>query len=183
MKKLLGILVLSFLLYNPSSFAVMKGAGEVKLSDRSLENFLYYIRCDWPGKKQEKCKPALFVVSSDGDWSYFHYCAYNECWFNERKTVRQCESETGVTCGVFAVRRGIVWENGIKKEKKSLKISNKWSDQEVKDELARLGFYGEMITQSENLDIIEKIKSLKKLYDQGVLTKEEFEKAKKRLLN
>ena len=29
--------------------------------------------------------------------------------------------------------------------------------------LGKFGFYGEMITQSENLDIVEKIKSLKKL--------------------
>ena len=147
---------------------------------------MYYIRCDWPGKKKEKCKPSLFVVSSDGDWSYFHYCAYNECWFNERKTIRRCERETGVTCGVFAVRRGIVWENGIKQEKKSVKISKKWSDQEVKDELARFGFYGEATTRTEpeiTEDIVVKLKELKKLYDEGILTKEEFTKAKNKILN
>ncbi len=34
-----------------------------------------------------------------------------------------------------------------------------------------------------NDDIVQKIKDLKELYDSGVLTKEEFEKAKKKLLN
>ena len=32
-------------------------------------------------------------------------------------------------------------------------------------------------------DIVKQIKDLKELYDSGVLTKEEFEKAKKKLLN
>ena len=34
-----------------------------------------------------------------------------------------------------------------------------------------------------NNDIVEQLRSLKELYDSGVLTKEEFEKAKKRVLN
>ena len=38
------------------------------------------------------------------------------------------------------------------------------------------------ITQSDN-DIVSKLKDLKDLLDSGVLTKEEFEKAKKKLLN
>jgi len=38
------------------------------------------------------------------------------------------------------------------------------------------------ITQS-NDDIVSKLKDLKELLDSGVLTKEEFEKAKKKLLN
>ena len=38
------------------------------------------------------------------------------------------------------------------------------------------------LINSEN-DISKQIKDLKELYDAGVLNKEEFEKAKKRLLN
>ena len=34
-----------------------------------------------------------------------------------------------------------------------------------------------------NSSVVEEIKELKKLYDEGVLTKEEFEKAKKKVLN
>ena len=41
----------------------------------------------------------------------------------------------------------------------------------------------EMNSISSNDQIIKKIKDLKDLYDAGVLNKEEFEKAKKRLLN
>ena len=38
-------------------------------------------------------------------------------------------------------------------------------------------------TDSTNNDIVQQIKDLKELYDSGALTKEEFEKAKKKLLN
>jgi hypothetical protein len=41
----------------------------------------------------------------------------------------------------------------------------------------------EMSSISNNKDIVKQIKDLKELYDAGVLKKEEFEKAKKRLLN
>ncbi len=36
--------------------------------------------------------------------------------------------------------------------------------------------------ENENLDIIDQIKDLKNLYDKGVLTDEEFKKAKEKLL-
>jgi len=38
-------------------------------------------------------------------------------------------------------------------------------------------------TTSTNKSVIEELKELKKLYDEGVLTKEQFEKAKNKLLN
>ena len=36
---------------------------------------------------------------------------------------------------------------------------------------------------NDDNDIVKKIKELKKLYEEGALTKEEFEKAKKKILN
>ena len=42
----------------------------------------------------------------------------------------------------------------------------------------------EKTTQTDNSnDIVQQIKDLKELYDSGVLTEEEFNKAKKKLLN
>ena len=35
----------------------------------------------------------------------------------------------------------------------------------------------------EDKDIVKKLKDLKELFDSGILTKEEFEKAKKKILN
>ena len=197
MKKLLYILVLVLFFYNPASYAVIKGKGEVKLSEQALEKFIYYIRCDWPRKpKNQRCKPTVSILSSNGSWSYFHWCGHNECWANEKKTVERCERESGVSCGTFALRRTVYWENGINTKENKAKFKKKWSDQKIKDELAGLGFYGETTSSSisttgsvtkkknkKNNNIVEKIKELKKLYDDGILTKEEFVKAKNKILN
>ena len=57
------------------------------------------------------------------------------------------------------------------------------SDEEVKSKLNILGFYGEIENQSNSTNLSGQLQSLKKLYEDGVLTKEEFKKAKKKLLN
>ncbi len=187
MKNFFGILVLFLFFYNPSSFAVIKGKGEVKLTDRAVNHFIYYIRCEWPqSKKIPGCKPSLFILSSNGDWNFTYYCAYNQCQSNEKKMVERCERETGVSCGTFALRRTIYWENGINTKENKAKFKKKWSGHKIKDELARLGFYGETTsntTSSTGKDIVEEIKKLKKLYEDGIITKEEFTKAKKKILN
>ena len=188
MKKMLIIFVMCMLLYSPSSFAIVKGKGEVKLSERSLDNFVYYIKGDWPGRKKGRYNPAWFVLSSDGTWSTFQWCPYSECWSNEKKSIEQCETTTGVQCGVFAKRRTIYWENGINTKTNKAKLKSKMSYEQIKSELTRLGFYGKTttVTKKDNLtneDIVEQLKTIKKLYDEGALTKEEFQKAKKKLLN
>ena len=38
-------------------------------------------------------------------------------------------------------------------------------------------------TNSNNVDVVEKLKELKELFDSGAITKEEFDKAKKKILN
>ena len=83
--------------------------------------------------------------------------------------------------------------------KQKLKISSKWSRSQVIEKLTELGFYdGESIytekketkTTNENTsndstttNISEQIQKLNKLYEEGIITKEEFKKAKKKLLN
>ena len=58
------------------------------------------------------------------------------------------------------------------------------SDVIIKDSnMTLLNSQKEMSSISSNNDIVKQIKDLKELYDAGVLKKEEFEKAKKRLLN
>ena len=186
MKKILLIIVMSSLMYNPSSFAVIKGKGEVKMSDDAVDHFIQYIR----GKIKDgrRWKPAVFILSSNGEWHMAWYCPYNECIENERKTVERCERETGVKCGVFAKRRTIYWENEINTKKNKTKFKKRMSDDHIKSELTRLGFYGETTSvtkkdNSTNNNIVTQLKALKKLYDDGVITKKEFEKAKKKLLN
>jgi uncharacterized protein YqgQ len=92
------------------------------------------------------------------------------------------------------MRRVIFWDNGRKKGKR-IKFNSKMTDSEIRAKLKEFGFIGDSIQQTpkkiekkENTtalssELINDLKALKELYDEGVLTKEEFEKAKKSILN
>ena len=84
--------------------------------------------------------------------------------------------------------------------KRKAKVSSRMSDSEIREKLEHLGFIGEVTQKTKkeikpkitkkkeasvdiDTDIVKKIKELKKLFDDGVLTKEEFTKAKKKILN
>ena len=206
MKKILGILFLILLLSTGSFAGVKKGKGEVEMSNRAVERFITYLR----GKKG--MKPMAFILSSNGSYTFYWYCAHTGgCRDgNLGPTIRECEEKTGVDCGLFARKRTIVWKNDINPGKgKASKINSKWSDTEVRAKLTELGFLGGSIStttttttkpkttkkkkakqikeaKKENKreeNIVKKLKDLKELLDSGVLTKEEFKKAKKKLLN
>ena len=192
MKKIIGIIILSILLSSTSFAGVKKGKGEVTMSESSVEWFIKYIR----GKKSQV--PLAFILSSDGSWSTYWYCAMmKSCQAgNYMPTIRKCEEKTGVDCGLFARKKTILWKNGINPGKgKASRISSKWSDAEIRAKLTELGFLGgssststtttPKITKkkSQSTDIVSQLKDLKDLLDSGVLTNEEFENAKKKLLN
>ena len=101
-------------------------------------------------------------------------------------------------CFLFAVKTKIVWDNGSDKKRRRIKKS------EIKAGktfliLKELDFYkvenqnlnknkiqnmsSNNNSKTSNSELVEQIKSLKKLYDDGVLSKEEFQKAKKKILN
>ena len=192
MKKILVITILILLCGKDTSYAsAINGRGELKMSDRSVNNFITYIKIN---KEVAGAKPDSFIISQNGDWSWYWYCAYPQCWQNDKPKIEECERVTGVICARFAKRRTIFWDNGINTKKNRAKLSSNWSDQKIRDELKRLGFIGvKANTQIENsdikkenekkADIAEQLKQIKKLYDDGVLTKEEFEKAKKMIIN
>jgi hypothetical protein len=120
----------------------------------------------------------------------------------------KCERHHGQSCSRFARGRYVSWNNGINPKGKAAKFSSEMSESEVRAKLTKLGFYNndfldttttpkitkkketkkvekkitKKITKSD-ADIVSKLKDLKDLLDSGVLTKEEFEKAKKKLLN
>ena len=189
MKKIILIIFFSVFLCNPS-FSVIKGKGEVKMSDRALNHFMNYIWGNFDvdissveawATRARNPKPGMFIMSSDGEWSSAWYCPYSRCTDpGSSQTVKECERDTGVTCGVFAVRKTIYWDNGINTKTNKAKINSNWTEDQIKFTLVNLGFYeGDTSTSDMNEDL----KDLKKLYDDGVITKKEFEKAKKRLLN
>ncbi len=115
MKKLLGIVFLILLCSENISYAgSLNGSGELKMSDRTVNNFIRYIKIN---KEIAGAKPDSFLISQNGDWSWYWYCAYNECWQNDKPKIEECERVTGVTCARFAKRRTIFWDNGINTKK------------------------------------------------------------------
>ena len=129
----------------------------------------------------------------------------------QRLTILGCEKDSnGTPCFLFAKKRKIVWKNGGSKltiKKKDLK-----SPYVVAKKIKEAGFYdGELSelvgidieTGQENkdikitgekkdkksknkkksTDIVQELETLTKLYENGSLSKEEFDKAKNKLFN
>ena len=130
----------------------------------------------------------------------------------QRQAELSCEKGSrGSTCFTFAIKRRIVWKNGNPKVK--IKNKDLKSPYVIAKKLQDAGFYDGDISQlsgidmktgkiddtititgekkgsnttstsSESTDIVEQLESLKKLYLSGVLSEEEFNDAKNKLLS
>ena len=192
MKKNSYILLFVLFFNSQISFAgSVNGSGELKMSNGAVNAFINYIKINKKIVNGKRAKPDSFIISSNGDWTWYWWCAHNECWTNDKPKLEECERATGVTCGRFAKRRTVYWDNGINTKKKKTRFSSKMSDQEIRDELKKLGFIetnGSTTTNKPKItkkspDIAKQLTQIKKLYDDGILTKEEYEKAKKKILN
>jgi hypothetical protein len=202
MNKILGIVVLGLLL-SSNAYAFTKGTGEVKMTEGAIRHFISYVKGESNIKReaehQNKPKPDMFILSSNGNWTSAWFCPYARCLDSlSADTIIECERETGTTCGVFASRRTIYWDNGINTKKKKAKFKSQMSDSEIRAKLIKLGFIGDSTStvtpkilkkkkevkksKSED-DVVKKLNDLKELYESGVLTEEEFKKAKKKILN
>ena len=197
MKKLLAVIILS-LFWSGNINA--NGFGDLILSDKVVKNLHSYIKHK---------KPVIFIVTEDGLDSRGWKCPHTSCVptgsMNEEKL---CEQQTGKKCYRFALRRTIKWKNSQSGELKGKdkRFSSKDSLNEIKTKLTALGFYGDPanLTPKSNKyisikkkkdvkekklnddvdeDIVFKIKKLNELYKSNVITKEEFKKAKSKLLN
>jgi hypothetical protein len=198
MKQILGIVVLSLLLNGNAYSKSYTGEGEVKLSNQVISNFQNYIKIKKiDGKKAD---PGIFMITLDGSKSYYYYCTHNlggGCMDNAgHAEVSACKKYTKKECKVFARKRRVIWKNGINEGKGKSQFNSKMSNSEMKDKLASLGFIGDVISSttnkkkpkitkknSEDKDVVAKLKDLKKLLDDGVISKVEFEKAKKKVLD
>ena len=185
MKKLLGILVLGLLLISSSANAGSIGSGELTLSPGATDWFIKYIKGGW-GKTPDK-----FMVTYDGTGTYWWTCPAAICTpGGDTGDVKVCEQyHNGKECKVFARSRTIKWKNGINKGNRESKFNSKWSDAEIRAKLTELGFLGEATSTEEKVsttnvgNTVEQLKTLTKLYESGNLTKEEFDAAKKKVLN
>ncbi len=106
----------------------------------------------------------------------------------------KCERHHGQDCSRFAKGRYVSWNNGINPKGKAAKFSSEMSESEVRAKLAKLGFYDSdsIITSntdetntetSSNKSLTDQLSDLSKLFEDGLITEEEFTKAKKKLLN
>ena len=196
MKRLLAYLFIALLWCNTANSATL-GKGEVKMSDRSVRHFISWIKMN-KIENGKRCKPSMFIMSADGKWTQGNKCCWTQCQDTaSTRIIKACERATGTLCGVFSMRRVIFWDNGRVK-KKRIKFSSKMTDSEIRAKLKESGFIGDSIqqkpkkiekkkatknTKTSDIDVIQTLKELNELYKSGVLTKEEFEKAKKKLLN
>ena len=101
--------------------------------------------------------------------------------------------EDGYPKNVFcSQKKKIVWDNGSDK-KRSLSKSDIKNGKTIAI-LKELNFYNGITSQKSNKkesnnesasndEIVNQLEALKKLFDDGVLSKDEFEKAKKKILN
>ena len=125
---------------------------------------------------------------------------------------QDCKKRSGKECFLFASGYRIVWDNGSDKKRRKLKKKEIMAGKTFQI-LQELGFYDGGITKTKKIekkkekkkkkpkitkkketkkkiegtnddnDVVQQIKDLKELYDSGVLTEEEFTKAKKKLLD
>ena len=106
----------------------------------------------------------------------------------------KCERYHGQSCSRFAKGRYVSWNNGINPKGKAAKFSSEMSESEVRAKLTKLGFYDNdsIITSntdetntetSSNKSLTDQLSDLSKLFEDGLITEEEFTKAKNKLLN
>ena len=107
MKKLLAIIFLTLMIFNPAKSGNY-GEGELKLHDDIVEYFLEYIK----GKGDKK--PSQFYVTADGRGAMYWYCGSGSCRDSGTKSqARECTLAFGREYIPFARRKTIKWKNEI----------------------------------------------------------------------
>ena len=211
MKKLIGI-VLLIVLFSTSLFAGVTtgyklGKGPLKLTKHMANTLEYFFSGGKKGayaKKQKSAwKPGLIAISVDGNYSSYFRHPFNVTQIDSKAywgiAIAKCKKKSGKECFLFANGYKIVWDNGSNKKKRRLKKKDIKAGKTIAL-LTELGFYDGSVSSSQNIkpkktekkketkkvqkeDIVQKLKDLKELLDTGVITSEEFKKAKKKLLN
>jgi hypothetical protein len=185
MKKLLILSIFTILL-TLNSYAATDGRGEVKLSNNTVQSFLKYLR----GKGNNT--PMVFYITLDGQNSYYWTCPHGSCrGGNSKDEISKCSIYYGKDCKRFARGRTIRWKNGINigKGKASI-INSRWDDSKIIAKLTELGFLGMTEKKTEekkaediNSNQVKEMENLKKLFDDGLITPEEFISRKDKILN
>jgi len=158
--------------------------------------------------KKKTWKGMFLIISKNGKGKYWYYNNYTDNTDYAPnylgKARQKCEKQGHGECFLFAKENKIVWQNGIN-PKNGTRIKKKEArNGMVSIKLKELGFYSDTtlktttpkitkkkeepkkIKKSAETDkgnIVSQIKDLKELLDDGVITQDEFDKAKKKILN
>ena len=194
MRKIILYFFLS-LLVSFKSYANQDGRGDVQLSEQAVNSFINYIKGDTSKGKSLHNKPLTFWISNDGSFAYWWYCPFESCVpSNGSEERRFCERESRISCSRFARGRYVRWDNNINPKGKAALFSSKMSEFEIKNKLTELGFYNNNLTSdtlsnessdqliSKDKSLVEQLEALTKMFQDNLISEEEFKKAKKKLL-
>ena len=202
-------LILSINLVNAAG--KYRGTGELKLGDPDVEWFLKYLKSPagqspmffWVLSENGKAIWSSYWYCPEGN------CQVSKLGNNAKickeGAEKYYERFIAEDCKIFARRRTIIWKNGINPGKgKVSRAKSKFSEEDLRAKLTELGFLGDdvssnstnsssntkpKITKKNNSSValsdkeIKKLKQIKELFDDGILTEEEFKKAKNKVLN
>ena len=211
MTKIFSIIFLYILfqtnLYAGVSTGYKLGKGPLKLTKHMVNELEFFFsggtRGAYAEKQKSAWKPGLIAISVDGNTSYMFRHPLHVTQVDSKAywgiAISNCKKKSGQECYLFANGYRIVWDNGSNKKKRRLKKKDIKAGKTIAL-LTELGFYDNSSSSSTNTpkkvekketkknfvndkDIVQKLKDLKELLDSGVLSNEEFEKAKKKLLN
>ncbi len=183
---------------------------EFYLSGGQYGNIKNNPKYDWQKDliKNKAWKGSFLIFSKNGKGRWWYYSIYTDDQTDPSnylgKARIKCEKQGHGECFVFAKGNKIVWQNGIN-PKKGTKIKKKEArNGMVSIKLKELGFYSDTtlktttpkitkkkdkpkkikkFAETDKGNIVSQIKDLKELLDDGVITQDEFDKAKKKLLN
>ena len=156
-------------------------------------------------KQKDPWKPGLMAISVDGAYQALIRHPLKVTQVDNKAywgmVISDCKKKSGQECYLFANGYKIVWNNGSNKKKRRLKKKDIRAGKTIAL-LTELGFFDNKTSSSTSIskevekketkikkqseadkDIVKKLKELKELLDSGALSKEEFKKAKKKLLN
>ena len=199
LKKLSFVFIFYFILSNNA--ISVTGTGEVKLSQSVISGYMQYLNMNSIHNKSYGAElatgnPSFFAITKSGNGYGYSYCPKGkQCRFDPTVALQLCRKYTDKRCYIFDRKRKIVWGN------KNYKISRKATNSEIREILEELGFTGTKKSSTTNSsttetkpkitkkkkvenksDVIKQIQDLNEMYKSGIISKEEFDKAKKKIL-
>ena len=140
MKKIITAFVIFFFTSNAN--ASPWGSGELKLTDRGVGWFVYYIQT--PGGKNSRGKGIRLTFTEDGNNASYNWCQGNPSRCVPTSITKlngECERKYNKPCKGFAVGNRVKWLNGINTGGKEASFKKSDSRNEIVEKLIKLGFY------------------------------------------